>query len=176
MILSTDAEKSIWQNSALIIFEHSRKIGIEIKFSNLIKITYNKSTANFMCVLFHFLLCNPMDCNSPGSSAHGILQARILDWVAILPPGDLLGPVVESAFPMAPALVGGFFTTETPGKPTTNIVLCNIRAEIKQTCPLSSCLYNIMLEVLASSIRQERDVKSKAIGKGNHYCLCLKMC
>ena len=28
-------------------------------------------------------LCNPLDCNSPGSSVHGISQARILDWVAI---------------------------------------------------------------------------------------------
>ena len=28
-------------------------------------------------------LCNPMDCSPPGSSAHGILQARILEWVAV---------------------------------------------------------------------------------------------
>ena len=28
-------------------------------------------------------LCNPMDCNRPGSSVHGILQARILEWVAM---------------------------------------------------------------------------------------------
>jgi len=28
-------------------------------------------------------LCNPMDCNLPGSSVHGILQARILEWAAI---------------------------------------------------------------------------------------------
>ena len=28
-------------------------------------------------------LCNSMDCSSPGSSAHGILQARILEWVAV---------------------------------------------------------------------------------------------
>ena len=28
--------------------------------------------------------CNPMDCSLPGSSVHGILQARILEWVAIL--------------------------------------------------------------------------------------------
>ena len=27
--------------------------------------------------------CNPMDCSSPGSSVHGILQARILEWVAV---------------------------------------------------------------------------------------------
>ena len=28
-------------------------------------------------------LYNPMDCSSPGSSIHGILQQRILEWVAI---------------------------------------------------------------------------------------------
>ena len=28
-------------------------------------------------------LCNPMDCNLPGSSVHGIFQARALEWVAI---------------------------------------------------------------------------------------------
>ena len=29
-------------------------------------------------------LCDPMDCSLPGSSVHGIFQARILEWVAIL--------------------------------------------------------------------------------------------
>ena len=28
-------------------------------------------------------LCNPMDCSPPGSSLHGVFQARILGWVAI---------------------------------------------------------------------------------------------
>ena len=28
-------------------------------------------------------LCDPMDCSLPGSSVHGVLQARILEWVAI---------------------------------------------------------------------------------------------
>ena len=28
-------------------------------------------------------LCDPMDCNPPGSSIHGIVQARILEWLAI---------------------------------------------------------------------------------------------
>ena len=39
-----------------------------------------------MCVLVAqscLILCDPMDCSPPGSSVHGILQARILDWVAI---------------------------------------------------------------------------------------------
>ena len=28
-------------------------------------------------------LCDPMDCSPPGSSVHGILQARVLEWIAI---------------------------------------------------------------------------------------------
>ena len=28
-------------------------------------------------------LCDPMDCSLPGSSVHGILQARVVEWVAI---------------------------------------------------------------------------------------------
>ena len=34
-------------------------------------------------------LCYPMDCSAPGSSAHGILQARILEWVAMPSSRDL---------------------------------------------------------------------------------------
>ena len=33
--------------------------------------------------LSHVQLCDPMDCSPPGSSIHGIFQARILEWVAI---------------------------------------------------------------------------------------------
>ena len=29
-------------------------------------------------------LCDPVDCGLPGSSVHGILQAGVLEWVAIL--------------------------------------------------------------------------------------------
>ena len=73
-------------------------------------------------------LCDPMNCSFPGSSVHGISQARILEWVAIsfsresgLPfpsLGDLSDPGIEST---SPALAGRFFffflTTEPPGKP-----------------------------------------------------------
>jgi len=31
---------------------------------------------------------DPMDCSLPGSSVHGILQARILEWVAFPTPGE----------------------------------------------------------------------------------------
>ena len=37
-----------------------------------------------VCMLSHVkLLCDPMNCSSPGSSLHGIFQTRVLEWVAI---------------------------------------------------------------------------------------------
>jgi len=58
-----------------------------------------------------------MDCSPPGSSTHGIFQARILEWVAIPLPGDLPHPGIESMSFVYPALAGGFFTTVSSGKP-----------------------------------------------------------
>ena len=55
-----------------------------------------------------------LDCNSPGSSLHGISQARILEWVAI-------SFSRGSSWPRDPTCIsctaGRFFTSEPPGKP-----------------------------------------------------------
>ena len=56
-------------------------------------------------------LCNPMDCSLPVSSVHGILQTRILEWVAFPPPGDLPDTGIKPTSLMSPALAGGLFTT-----------------------------------------------------------------
>ena len=40
-------------------------------------------------------VCDPMDSSLPGSSVHGILQARILEWVALLFSRDLPDPRME---------------------------------------------------------------------------------
>ena len=63
-----------------------------------------------------------MDCSLPGSSVHGISQSRILEWVAISSPRDLPDPGMEFASLASPALAGGFFTMEPPGKPIVSIV------------------------------------------------------
>ena len=63
-------------------------------------------------------LCDPMDCSPLGSSVHGIFETKILECVAMLPPGDFSDPGIEPMSPVAPALTGGFFTTEPPGKHT----------------------------------------------------------
>ena len=52
--------------------------------------------------------CDPMDCSLPGYSVHGILQARILEWLAML-------------------FSGGIFPTqESKGKVNTKIAIINI--------------------------------------------------
>ena len=49
-------------------------------------------------------LCDPMDCSPPVSSVHGILQARILGWVAKSSSRDLPNPGIKPETPMFPAL------------------------------------------------------------------------
>ena len=55
-----------------------------------------------------------MDCSPPGSSVYGILQARILEWVAVPFSRYSPHPRIEST---SPALPSRFFTTEPPRKP-----------------------------------------------------------
>ena len=59
-------------------------------------------------------LCDRMDCSLPGSSVHGILQARILEWVAFPSPGDLSNPGIG---PESPALPADSLPSEPPRKP-----------------------------------------------------------
>ena len=47
----------------------------------------------------------------PGSSAHGIFQARILSGLPFPSPGDLRDPGIKPASLNSPALAGGFFPT-----------------------------------------------------------------
>ena len=59
-------------------------------------------------------LCDPMDCSLPGSSVHGILQARILEWVAIPISRRTPNPGIE---PGSPALQADSLPFEPLGKP-----------------------------------------------------------
>ena len=61
-------------------------------------------------------LCNPMDWSLSGFSVHGILQARILEWVACPLPGDLLHLGIEPTSPVSNALAGRFFITSATSR------------------------------------------------------------
>ena len=75
-------------------------------------------------------LCDPMDCSPPGSSVHGILQARILEWVAI--------PHSRGSFQSRDRthvfyIASGFFTAEPPGKPRKSTIL-QYKIKVKKVC------------------------------------------
>ena len=59
-------------------------------------------------------LCYSMDCSSRGSSVHGIFQARILDWVAMIFSRGSSQPRNQTQIS---CIAGRFFTAEPPGKP-----------------------------------------------------------
>ena len=58
-----------------------------------------------------------MDCRPPGSSVHGVLQAGMLEGVALPPPGDLPEPGAEPSSLLSPAAAAGSLPLAPPGKP-----------------------------------------------------------
>ena len=71
-------------------------------------------------------LCDPTSCRVPGSSVHGIFQARILEWAVISYSRDLANSGIK---PTSPALAGGLFTIAPPGKPSVWLYSLSILLE-----------------------------------------------
>ena len=61
----------------------------------------------------HLTLCDLMDCSPPGSSVHGILQARLLEWVTISYSRESSARME----PGSPTLQADSLPSEPPGKP-----------------------------------------------------------
>ena len=61
-----------------------------------------------------------MNWSPSGSSVHGILQAKILEWVAIPSPEDLPNPEIK---PGSPALLAYSLPSERPGKPNMYVYM-----------------------------------------------------
>ena len=76
-------------------------------------------------------LCNPVDRSPPGSSVHGVLLARILEWADISSSRVSSPPWEQTCISsISCTLAGGFFTTEPLGKPriiTTTIITPYVR-------------------------------------------------
>ena len=68
--------------------------------------------------LSHPTLRNPMDHSPPGSSVHGILQTRTLEWVAMLSSRGSPQSRDQIHISCVSCFAGRFFTTEPPGKPS----------------------------------------------------------
>ena len=71
-------------------------------------------------------LCDPMDCSLPGSSVHGIFQARVLEW------GAIVFSVQYGSFSYIASLAGCLLTLAPPGKPSHHSAAA---AKSLQSCP-----------------------------------------
>ena len=69
-------------------------------------------------------LCDPLDCSPPRSSVHGILQARILEWVATPFSRGSSQPRDQTTSFMSPVLAGGFFTTSVTLETSFHEIYC----------------------------------------------------
>ena len=95
-------------------------------------------------------LCNPMVCSPPGPSVHRILQARIMESVAMPSSRDLLDPGMEPISLMSPALAGRFFTTSTTWEATPSYGLANSMSSIFSVHPECNHFSPPLLPVLWS--------------------------
>ena len=90
--------------------------GVEVPATNVLACYGVINGSYIVCMHAHLFQsclthCEFMDCNSPGSSVHRILQARIWSGLPCPPPRDLPNPGIESMCLMSLALAGRFFTT-----------------------------------------------------------------
>ena len=107
----------------------------------LIYSSHNTPLLQLACVCLVTQLCptldHPMNCNSSGSSVHGIFLARILEWVAI---PSCRGSSQPRDWTWLSCTAGRFFTTEPPGNPYcryrfgNNAAISCSSLEGKKTC------------------------------------------
>ena len=117
-----------------------------------------------------------MDCSPPGSSVHGILQARILEWVAIPFSRGSCQPRDQT---QVSHIAGGFLASEPPGKTKNTGVGCHFllqcmkvksESEVVQSYPTLSDPMDCMQP---TRLLRPWDFPGKSTGVGCHRLLRL---
>ena len=106
----------------------------------------------WMCVLCCVqIFYDPMDCSPPGSSVLGILQARILEWVAI---SFSRGSFQPRDWTRVSCIAGKFFTAWATGEaPSTSMCPINILLNVDyDTNSVRSCMYSPLVPSQGHSI------------------------
>ena len=98
---------------ALNVPPHINSVNLDLFFINVQKLIFFLIWKMCLSLSIMSYCATYMSYSLPGSSIHGILQARILEGLSCHPPRDLPNPEVETVSLTSPALAGGFFTTNT---------------------------------------------------------------
>ena len=109
-------EKETWFFKSSFLFSMSLSLSLSLSHTH----TYPQRQQSLPCVCRRAkslqsrpTLCDPMDCSPPGSSVHGTLQARILEWVAMPSSRGSSWPRGWTTFLTSSALAGRFLNTST---------------------------------------------------------------
>ena len=125
----------------------SRGLTSEVEFYHQMRL--HKTLLVLLVAQLYGTLCNSIDYSPPGSSVHGILQARILEWIATPFFKVSSRPRVWTHISQASCITGVFFTPEpsllifiqrsfqrsvSPGPPFVCLVEFRINVMLKTVC------------------------------------------
>ena len=137
-------DRDFWWRMTCLLLEFLSKIHPNIYDLWKVQCVSHSVVSNF---------CNPMDCSLPGSSVHGILQARRQEWVAI---PFSRGSSQPKDWTHVSHIAGGFFTTcatreALPGPPLTkyhklsSLHNSNLFSHSSGNCQRSRCCWGWFL-------------------------------
>ena len=107
--------------------------------------------SKWVCLLSYVRLCDPMDCSPPGSSVHGIFQARILEWVTISYFRGSSDPGMKPTSLGSLALTADSLPTKSPGKSN--------RHQLNQIRWIKLFIKNYLVNTYSSSIHQTLNLR-----------------
>ena len=110
-------------------------------------------------------LYDPVDCSPPGSSVHGILQARVLEWVATSFSRGSSQPRDQT---QVSCIAGGFFTAEPPEKPPQSVQLLS-HVGIFSSPGTAACQASLAITNFWSSLTL---MFIESVMPSNHLILC----
>ena len=115
-----------------------------------------------LCAQSCLTLCNPVDCSPPGSSVHGISQARILEWVAISSSRGSSQPRTQTHVFCLSCIAGRFFTIKPSGKPQLHLKYWHfqclyVQQKVNKTGPRNMCFLIFQMILIHTNMREPLD-------------------
>ena len=119
-------------------------------------------------------MSNPLqryECSLPGSSVHGILHARILEWVVMPSSRGSSQPRDQTLVSYSSCIVGKFFLAETPGKPAIDICSVQLLSCVQLFAIPWTAAHQAFLSITnTQSLLKLMSIKS--VMPSNHLILC----
>ena len=149
-------------------FESERPASYKYQFASIIKdrcIWINAMTLKVLAAQSCLTLCDSMDCNPPGSLVHGILQARILEWISIPFSRGSSWPKDQT---LVSCITGVFFTISR----MQNILLTNANGKMMRGSIDLRLHQTHYMELALFWLKEPFKEKNKLIMEIKYYLIC----